>query len=164
MGVIKKAGGIGDNFDVELGKKDSALLASGIVWDGAGNVTYPDDLSDALLAKLKQVVNAHSKATAKKYTRGSFRRVLSWFTNAEMNKLMTAVRERNDIAERFFKLMARDSVNVSKGDYRRFIKRCARTTVNNASVTAVISSGRKTELLAKRFDKPAESDPNDADD
>ena len=161
MGVIKKTGGIGDNFDVELEKKDSALLSCGIVWDGAGNVVYPDSLSAALLTKLKEVVNAHSKTTAKKYSRGSFRRVLSWFTNPEMKKLMAAVRTRDDIAERFFKLMARDSVDVSKGDYRRFIKRCARTA---GGVTAVISEERRDTLLAKEFDKPAESDPNDADD
>ena len=145
-------------------KKDSALLTSGIVWHGDGTIIYPDDLSSSLVTKLKQVRTAHSKSTAKKYSTGTFRRVLSWFTNAEMNKLMTAVRTRNDIAERFFKLMARETVDVSKGDYRRFIKQCAKTTVNSASVTAVITATQEGRSCSpRRFDKPAESDPNDAD-
>ena len=164
MGKISKSGGIGPSFPDELGKKDPALLTSGIFWDGDGTVTYPDNLASGLVTKLNEAVTAHSKATVKKYSRGSFRRVLSWFTKAETGKLMAAVRTRDDIAERFFKLMARDSVNVSKGDYRRFIKQCAKNRVGGSDVDRIITNARRDELLAKEFDKPAESDPNDADD
>lgn len=163
MPKLTKSGGLGETFFEELEKKDSALLTKGIWWDGAGNIHYPDDLSSGLLTKLKQVRTAHSKTTVKKYNTGTFRRMLSWFTSAEMTKLMTAVRTRNDIAERFFKLMARDLVDVSKGDYRRFIKQCAKTTVGSSSVTAVITTARRTELLAEQFDKASQEDPNDAD-
>ena len=163
MGSISKSGGLGPTFEEELEKKDSALLTSGIWWDGAGNIHYPNDLPSGLLTKLKQVRTSHSKTTVKKYNIGSFRRVLSWFTSAEMGKLMTAVRTRNDIAERFFKLMARDFVDVSKGDYRRFIKQCAKSTVGGSNVTAVITTARRTELLAEQFDKASQEDPNDAD-
>ena len=161
MAVTKKAGGLGPTFEEELEKKDSALLTKGIWWDGDGNVHYPDNLASGLVTKLKAAISEHSKTTVKKYNVGTFRRVLSWFTDDEMTLLMTAVRTRNDFAERFFKLMARKSVDVTKGDYRRFIRRCAK---NDGGVTRIITNKRKNALLAKQFSKAVQEDPTDADD